>query len=85
MSVDVQDVPAVQSRYVCANTSAMSTLIEGSEVVVWMEAGQMKPRVEESMLPCLVGPWEDRGNECAEADGVSASGRNGRLTCRVLK
>ena len=67
MSVDLQDIPAVQSKYVCGNSSAMSTLIEGSEVVVWRDIGQMKPEVQESRLPCLVGPWEGRGNgsECA--------------------
>jgi len=68
MSVDLQDIPAVQSKYVCANSLAMSTLIEGGEVVVWRDIGQMKkPEAQESRLPCLVGPWEDRGSgsECA--------------------
>jgi hypothetical protein len=32
VSVDLQGVPAVQSRYVFATTSAMSTFINGSEV-----------------------------------------------------
>lgn len=55
--VDLQDIPAVQSKCVCANSLAMSTLIEGSEVVVWRGAGQMRPEVQESGLPCLVvGP-----------------------------
>jgi hypothetical protein len=57
MSVDLQDIPAVQSRYVCANSLAMSTLIEGSEVVVWRGVGQMRPEVQQLGLPCLVvGP-----------------------------
>jgi hypothetical protein len=77
MSVDLQGVPAVRSRYVCANTSAISTLIEGSEVVVWNESGQMKPGVEESRLPCPVGPQEDRGTvRGPRQNHVTALGRD---------
>jgi hypothetical protein len=45
MSVDLQGVPAAQSKYVCTNSLAMSLLIEWSEVVVWREAGLMKAGV----------------------------------------
>ena len=73
MSVDLQDIPAVQSRCICVKTLAMSTLIEGSEVVVWIEDGQMRREVQSQgcpALPCLVGPWEGgrRGSERMRAE-----------------
>lgn len=55
MSVDVQDIPAVQSRYVCVKFLAMSTLIEGSEVVVWIKDGQMRREVQSQGCPALPG------------------------------
>ena len=76
MSVDLQDIPDVQSRYVCVDSSAMSTLIEGSEVVVWKEAGQMKPEEQESRLPCL-------GGSCGTVGvAVGANARRGRWQFR---
>jgi hypothetical protein len=55
LSVDLHNVPAVQSRYVCANNSAMSTLIGKREIVVWEEFGEMMSGVGVSRLPCLLG------------------------------
>ena len=96
MSVDLQDIPAVQSKYVCANSLAMSVRIELSEVVVWREVGQLKAGGQESRLPCLaergtkdggkaaVGANERMRAEAEQRFRNSALGRIGRLTCRFV-